>query len=632
MVPQARRAPGRPPAGPASARRARPVGDGGPGTCARHRRLARVPRQPPRRWSRRGDRWRRRACRTACTSPSRRAAGPSSGPRSRTCSGPGWSCASTTPAESEVEAPRRRDCPGGPTRAGLAPDRRHCSPRRPRRRLADHRAGAGSPPPGHGPRRCRRCGCCPTRDRGADAARPGRGRRRTCCRSAWTRTDSRRCGSTCPATRTWWCTPTGSPGRPRCCAARPRSSRAQPGAGSAHDRRLPARGCSARSTRSTSSATHLEREALTAAVDRRWSALAAAAAARARRHPRAAARPLLVDRAGACSLLVDDYDLVAARLGGTRSPRWSSCSPRLRTSGCTWWWRGAPAASARAMFEPVLGPAARARDARPGQDGSRDEGPLVGAARPGPRPPGRAVLVDPPPRRDARAAGRGGTRTRRSGPASGRRRRCRASEAVTVAQRSEWTSASTASRRRVDDGREVTELGAGELAAVLGPDDGEALADRGARPAVVPRPEPVAPRARPAPSRRRAGPSCSAPASSGSARPSAPWLAGTVDRAAPALRGARPARLVLTHPASWGASRREVLRRAGCRARRRARAAVPSRSRSPPMPRGCAPCGAADGPVAVLDVGTRTARAAVVGERAPTLRCSPTGDRDGLRR
>jgi S-DNA-T family DNA segregation ATPase FtsK/SpoIIIE len=26
-------------------------------------------------------------------------------------------------------------------------------------------------------------------------------------------------------------------------------------------------------------------------------------------------------------------------------------------------------------------------------NGSRDEGPLVGAARPGPRPPGRALLV-----------------------------------------------------------------------------------------------------------------------------------------------------------------------------------------------------------------------------------------------
>jgi S-DNA-T family DNA segregation ATPase FtsK/SpoIIIE len=45
------------------------------------------------------------------------------------------------------------------------------------------------------------------------------------------------------------------------------------------------------------------------------------------------------------------------------------------------------------MFEPVL---TRLRElATPGLvgNGSRDEGPLVGAARPGPRPPGRAVLV-----------------------------------------------------------------------------------------------------------------------------------------------------------------------------------------------------------------------------------------------
>ncbi len=89
-------------------------------------------------------------------------------------------------------------------------------------------------------------------------------------------------------------------------------------------------------------------------------------------------------------------------------------------------------------------------------------------------------------------------------------------------------------------------------------------------------------------------------------------LAATVDRAAPALRGARPARLVLTHPASWGTSRREVLRRAG--------AGLAATLVLVPEPVAVAahaawmrPAGAPDGPVAVLDVGTRTARAAVVG-------------------
>ena len=88
-------------------------------------------------------------------------------------------------------------------------------------------------------------------------------------------------------------------------------------------------------------------------------------------------------------------------------------------------------------------------------------------------------------------------------------------------------------------------------------------------------------------------------------------LAATVDRAAPALRGARPATLVLTHPASWGASRREVLRRAG--------AGLAGQLVLVPEPVAVAahaawmrPAGAPDGPVAVLDVGTRTARAAVV--------------------
>lgn len=40
-------------------------------------------------------------------------------------------------------------------------------------------------------------------------------------------------------------------------------------------------------------------------------------------------------------------------------------------------------------------------------------------------------------------------------------------------------------------------------------------------------------------------------------------LAGALERAGPLLRGDRPRRLVLTHPAGWDAWRREVLRRAG---------------------------------------------------------------------
>lgn len=40
-------------------------------------------------------------------------------------------------------------------------------------------------------------------------------------------------------------------------------------------------------------------------------------------------------------------------------------------------------------------------------------------------------------------------------------------------------------------------------------------------------------------------------------------LAGVLDRAGPLLRGGRPRRLVLTHPAGWDGGRREVLRRAG---------------------------------------------------------------------
>ena len=160
----------------------------------------------------------------------------------------------------------------------------------------------------------------------------------------------------------------------------------------------------------------------------------------------------------------------------------------------------------------------------------------------------------------------------------------------------------------VDDGREVTELDP-ELAAVLAADDGEALLtghEARRRAAADP--------SRFEPSPRRHVDEATLLLGTrvvGVGEALGAVLAATVDRAAPALRGARPATLVLTHPASWGASRREVLRRAG--------AGLAGGLVLVPEPVAVAahaawmrPAGAPDGPVAVLDVGTRTARAAVV--------------------
>ena len=160
----------------------------------------------------------------------------------------------------------------------------------------------------------------------------------------------------------------------------------------------------------------------------------------------------------------------------------------------------------------------------------------------------------------------------------------------------------------VDDGREVTELDL-ELAAVLAADDGEALLtghEARRRAAADP--------SRFEPSPRRHVDEATLLLGTrvvGVGEALGAVLAATVDRAAPALRGARPATLVLTHPASWGATRREVLRRAG--------AGLAGQLVLVPEPVAVAahaawmrPAGAPDGPVAVLDVGTRTARAAVV--------------------
>ncbi len=91
-------------------------------------------------------------------------------------------------------------------------------------------------------------------------------------------------------------------------------------------------------------------------------------------------------------LLVDDYDLVATPSGNPLAPLVDLLA-QAKDIGLHLVVARRAGGSARAMFEPVL---TRLRElATPGLvgNGSRDEGPLVGSARPGPRPPGRAVLV-----------------------------------------------------------------------------------------------------------------------------------------------------------------------------------------------------------------------------------------------
>ncbi|MFC5065374.1 type VII secretion protein EccCa [Actinomycetospora atypica] len=91
-------------------------------------------------------------------------------------------------------------------------------------------------------------------------------------------------------------------------------------------------------------------------------------------------------------VLVDDYDLVAGAAGNPLLALVDLLA-QAKDVGLHLVVARRAGGSARAMFEPVL---ARLRElATPGLvgHGSRDEGPLVGTARPGPRPPGRAVLV-----------------------------------------------------------------------------------------------------------------------------------------------------------------------------------------------------------------------------------------------
>ncbi|WP_372460503.1 type VII secretion protein EccCa [Actinomycetospora soli] len=91
-------------------------------------------------------------------------------------------------------------------------------------------------------------------------------------------------------------------------------------------------------------------------------------------------------------LLVDDYDLVATAAGNPLTALLDLLA-QAKDIGLHVVLARRVGGTSRAMFEPVL---ARLRElATPGLvgHGSRDEGPLVGTARPGPRPPGRAVLV-----------------------------------------------------------------------------------------------------------------------------------------------------------------------------------------------------------------------------------------------
>ena len=92
-------------------------------------------------------------------------------------------------------------------------------------------------------------------------------------------------------------------------------------------------------------------------------------------------------------VLVDDHDLVAT---GTVNPLTALVEflPHAAADvGLHLVLARRSGGAARAMFEPVL---ARLRElSTPGlvMSGSRDEGPLVGAVRAAPRPPGRGVLV-----------------------------------------------------------------------------------------------------------------------------------------------------------------------------------------------------------------------------------------------
>jgi molecular chaperone DnaK (HSP70) len=90
-------------------------------------------------------------------------------------------------------------------------------------------------------------------------------------------------------------------------------------------------------------------------------------------------------------------------------------------------------------------------------------------------------------------------------------------------------------------------------------------------------------------------------------------IGACVDWAAGQNRGMRPETLVLTHPASWGPLRRQVLRRAGCRSTQNVRlVAEPLAAAARLHALGVVPSRT---PVAVYDLGGGSLDVAIVGER-----------------
>ncbi len=91
-------------------------------------------------------------------------------------------------------------------------------------------------------------------------------------------------------------------------------------------------------------------------------------------------------------VIVDDYDLVASSGQNPLTPLLDYL-PQAKDIGLHLIIARRAGGAGRALYEPVI---ARLRElSTPGlvMSGSRDEGALVGTARPGPMPPGRGILV-----------------------------------------------------------------------------------------------------------------------------------------------------------------------------------------------------------------------------------------------
>ena len=288
-------------------------------------------------------------------------------------------------------------------------------------------------------------------------------------------------------------------------------------------------------------------------------------------------------------MLVDDYDLVAGAPRPTRSPSLLDLLPQARDVGLHLVVARRTGGASRAVFEPVLAAPARARP-RPGivMSGSRDEGVLLGTVRPGPQPPGRGLARRAPPRGAPRpgrvARPRSADHRAPTSPGSPEPRPDRAvSDGPTVAVDLGVTTVAAAvdaapagrprRRARAADGLDPSTSPAPtvplDLAAVFAPADGTALAS-GPTPAGWPPTDPVALRADPAPAASTTPTSCSAPGSSGSPRRGARSSPGrSPGRARCCAASGRATSSSPTRPAGTR-GRREVLRRAGLRARRRA--------------------------------------------------------------